>query len=42
MYFKMNNTAKMYIAGVSFLNLPQHILITTYEIMPSMIPAEIE
>jgi hypothetical protein len=41
-YLRINNTAKIYIAGVSFLKLPQIIFISTYEIIPRRIPFEIE
>ena len=42
MYFKTNNTARIYIIGVSLSNVPQHKFITTYESIPIIIPAEIE
>ena len=42
MNFSTNSTARMYIAGESFLNFPQIIFITTYEIIPRRIPFEIE
>ena len=42
MYFKINRTASMYIAGESFLNLPQIRFISTYAIIPRRIPLEIE
>ena len=32
----MNSTARTYIVGVIFLNLPQSIFSTTYEIIPSI------
>lgn len=42
MNFNINSTAKIYIVGLSFLKFPQMRFITTYEIIPSMIPSEIE
>jgi hypothetical protein len=40
--FRINNTARTYIVGVIFENLPQSIFSTTYEIIPSIIPFDIE
>lgn len=41
-YFKMNSTARIYIAGLSFLKLPHIMFMITYEIIPKRIPFEIE
>ena len=42
MYLSTNNIARIYIVGVSFLNLPQRIFSATYSIIPVRMPSEIE
>ena len=39
-YFKINNTAKTYNNGLTFLPFPHTKLINTYEIIPTEIPSE--
>ena len=40
--FRINNTTRIYIIGVIFLKLPQITFSTTYEIIPNIIPLDIE
>ena len=39
-YLHTNNTASIYIKGLTFFAFPQNTLITTYDITPSAIPSE--